>query len=103
MRFNTRLLGLASFAVDQVAVGEQQQYVGFRIGEGADDMNAVAVAGVEQFFDVVIRQGADLIDGPVDGDFRIAAQQAGKRQQELAPESGRPCRGWRIPAAGGRF
>ncbi len=32
----------------------------------------------------MVGQGADLIDGPVDGDVRIAPQQAGKRQQELA-------------------
>ena len=38
--------------LDQVAVGEQQQHVGFRVGKRTDDMNAVAVAGVEQFFDV---------------------------------------------------
>ena len=77
----TLLLGVP---FDEVAVGEQQQYVGFRVGEGPDDMDAVAVAGIEQFFDVVVGQGADLIDGPVDGDVRIAPQQAGKRQQELA-------------------
>src|SRR5699024_1817629 len=53
---------------------------------GADDMNPVAVAGLEQLLDVVIGQGADLVDGPVDSDFGPAAQQPGKCQQELAQD-----------------